>query len=58
MSKNYAGWKKGYLNKGERIAYARKMHTKTHCLMPSCDGPSENMGYCLTHFPKKSPTRK
>lgn len=54
MSKNYAGWKKGYLNKGERIAYARKMYTKTHCLMPACDGPSENMGYCLNHFPKQA----
>jgi hypothetical protein len=53
MSKNYSGWNKGYLTKGERIAYANKMKVKQNCLMPDCKGKPENMGYCLTHFPRK-----
>ena len=53
MPKSYAGCWKGYLTKGERVAYRNKMNQKEQCLMPDCKGKKENMGYCLNHFPKK-----
>ena len=30
MAKDYAGWKKGYLNKGERIDYAKNLYERTY----------------------------
>ena len=44
--KSYAGFRKGYLNKGERIAYAKKMRAKETCQMINCNNAPVKMGYC------------